>query len=140
MLDAPLYQTAVTAYGGREGRVASVDGTFHAWLDQPAELGGRGHGNTPEQLYAAAHAACLLGAMRSLRSQGHPAVPADASVTATVGVDRAASGGFALAVRLEARLPGLDRAAAEALLAAADAACPYSRAIRGNVGVTLVLA
>lgn len=140
MLDAPLYQTSATATGGREGRVATADGTFHAWLDQPADLGGRGQGNNPEQLFASAYAACFLSAMRSLRSQGHPPVPAQAQVTASVGIGPRSGGGFCLSVALSVSLPDMDRIAAEALMTAAHAICPYSHAIRDNVAVTLTLA
>jgi lipoyl-dependent peroxiredoxin len=140
MHDLMLYETAVTATGAGGGRAFAPDGTFHVWLDEPSELGGRGHGNTHEQLYAAAHAAALLAAMRSLRTHGHPAVPAEATVTARVGIGRREGNGFALAVTLEAHLPGLETAAAQALLESANAICAYSRAIAGNVTVTLALA
>lgn len=45
---------------------------------------------------------------------------------------------FALAVTLHVRLPGLNEAQRETLLATAHATCPYSRAISGNVDVTLL--
>jgi organic hydroperoxide reductase OsmC/OhrA len=45
MLTDCLYQASATARGGREGQAATSDGSLHAWLDLPAELGGRGHGN-----------------------------------------------------------------------------------------------
>jgi len=37
-------------------------------------------------------------------------------------------------------IPGLDRAAAAALVEAAHKICPYSNATRGNIEVTLSLA
>ena len=37
-------------------------------------------------------------------------------------------------------IPGLERAAAEALVAAAHQVCPYSNATRGNIQVTLSVA
>jgi organic hydroperoxide reductase OsmC/OhrA len=49
-------------------------------------------------------------------------------------------GGFGLAVALTVHLPGVDRAAAEALVAKADEICPYSHATRGNIDVTLNVA
>jgi organic hydroperoxide reductase OsmC/OhrA len=36
-------------------------------------------------------------------------------------------------------LPGLDRETAQALVDAAHETCPYSRAVRGNIGVELTL-
>jgi organic hydroperoxide reductase OsmC/OhrA len=49
------------------------------------------------------------------------------------------SGAFNIAVELEAELPGIDRALAEALVAKAHKVCPYSNATRGNVEVTLTV-
>ena len=46
---------------------------------RPKELGGGGGaGNNPEQLFAAGYAACFIGAMKFVASQGGPKVPADA--------------------------------------------------------------
>jgi osmotically inducible protein OsmC len=48
--------------------------------------------------------------------------------------------GFGIQVAMTIRLPGLDRAVAEQLVAAAHQVCPYSNATRGNIEVTLTLA
>ncbi|MGE3293333.1 MAG: Ohr family peroxiredoxin, partial [Geminicoccaceae bacterium] len=103
----------------------------------PKELGGGGGpGNNPEQLFASGYSACFIGAMKFVASQGGPAqVPADASVTTTVGIGPRSEGGFGLDVDMEVSLPGVDRAAAEALVEQAHKICPYSNAIRGNVNV-----
>ena len=59
---------------------------------------------------------------------------------ATVGIGPRPDGGFGLEVALKVSVPGVDRAAAEALVAAADAVCPYSHAVRGNIDVSLAVA
>jgi lipoyl-dependent peroxiredoxin len=66
-------------------------------------------------------------------------VPADTTVTATVGIGPRTDKGFGLAVKLEINLPGVDRAAAEVLVAEADTICPYSHATRGNIEVKLAV-
>lgn len=133
-----LYTTRATATGGRDGRARTDDGAFEVGLASPKELGGNGQGNNPEQLFAAGYAACFLGAMRFVGTQGaHARVPADATVSATVGIGPRADKGFGLAVTLAIVLPGLDRAEAEALVAEADTVCPYSHAVRGNIEVRL---
>ncbi len=82
-----LYATKVTATGGRDGHVAAEDGSLDLMLTTPKELGGTGGpGNNPEQLFAASYAACFLGAMKFVASQGGPRVPDDAKVTAIVGI------------------------------------------------------
>jgi len=67
----------------------------------------------------------------------HARLPADASVSATVGIGPRADKGFGLAVTLDITLPGFDVDEAEALVAEADAMCPYSHAVRGNIEVSL---
>ncbi|SLJ87612.1 organic hydroperoxide resistance protein [Novosphingobium mathurense] len=137
-----LYKTSATATGGRDGKAETDDGSFSIKLGTPKELGGNGDGNNPEQLFASGFAACFLSAMKFVASQNKdlPAVPADASVNATVGIGLRSDKGFALAVALEVRMPGVDRSAAEALVAEADTVCPYSHATRGNIEVTLAVA
>lgn len=136
-----VYRTAARATGGRDGRAATLDGSLDVTLATPKELGGGGGaGNNPEQLFAAGYAACFIGAMKFVASQGGPKVPADATVTADVGIGPRTEGGFGLDIALEVSLPGLERAAAEELVAKAHQVCPYSNATRGNVDVRLTVA
>ena len=133
-----LYKTSAKATGGRDGQAATLDGTFNVKLATPKELGGAGGtGNNPEQLFASGYAACFLGAMKFVSSQGGPKVPADTSVTSTVGIGPRSEGGFGLAVELAVSLPGLAKADAEALVEKAHQVCPYSNATRGNIDVKL---
>src|SRR5438132_13494145 len=100
--------------GGRDGSAATLDGALEVKLATPKELGGAGGaGNNPEQLFAAGYAACFIGAMKFVASQGGPKVPADASVTSTVGIGPRSAGGFGLTVELAVSLPGVPRAEAE---------------------------
>ena len=136
-----LYRTSAKATGGRDGHAATLDGAFDVGLATPKELGGAGGaGNNPEQLFAAGYAACFLGAMKFVASQGGPKVPADAAVTSTVGIGPRSEGGFGLDIALDISLPGLPHADAEALVAKAHQVCPYSNATRGNIDVRLAVA
>jgi len=139
MIGKTLYETEATATGGRDGRARTADGSLNVWLDMPAELGGKGHGNNPEQLFAAGYAACFLSAMKTIARAPHPAVPQDAAVTARVGIGPRADGGFGLAIALQISLPGVPAEAGRALVAAAHEVCPYSNAVRGNIDVALEL-
>ncbi len=107
----------------------------------PKELGGPGgDGTNPEQLFAAGYSACFLSAIGYVAGQSKIAVPADASVTATVGIGPRDDGkGFGLDVSLAVKLPGLDRAVAEDLIQRAHVVCPYSEATRKNLDVKLSL-
>jgi Ohr subfamily peroxiredoxin len=133
-----LYRTSATATGGRDGHAATQDGSLDVKLTTPKELGGAGGaGNNPEQLFAAGYAACFVGAMKFVASQGGPKVPTDTSVTATVGIGPRSEGGFGLDIALDVSLPGLARAEAETLVEKAHQVCPYSNATRNNVPVRL---
>lgn len=136
-----LYSTTAKATGGRDGKAETNDG-FSVTLGTAKELGGNGEGNNPEQLFASGYAACFLGAMKFAASQDKalPRVPADTTVEATVGIGPRSDKGFGLAAELKITLPGVDREAAEALVAEADTICPYSHAVRGNIEVKISVA
>ena len=135
-----LYKTTATATGGRDGTASTADGAFSVKLATPKELGGGGGaGNNPEQLFAAGYAACFIGAMKFVASQGGPKVPADATVTSTVGIGPRSEGGFGLDIDLAVSLPGLARADSEALVNTAHQVCTYSNATRGTVDVRLTV-
>jgi len=135
------YSTKATATGGRDGRAASEDGKLKVQLSVPKELGGPGgEGTNPEQLFAAGYSACFLGAIKFVAGQSKIAVPADATVTATVGIGPRDDGkGFSIDAALAIRLPGLDRAVAEDLVQRAHVVCPYSEATRKNLDVKLTV-
>jgi len=134
-----LYTAEATAWGGREGRAASNDGNIDVQLVLPKELGGPGGpGTNPEQLFAAGFAGCFHSALK-LVARGQGVDVSESAITAKVGIGPNDTGGFGLAVELEAELPGVEAAKAQELLEAAHQVCPYSNATRGNVEVTLTL-
>lgn len=135
------YSTEATATGGRDGTARSADGKLAVALSTPRELGGAGgDGTNPEQLFAAGYSACFIGALKVAGQQLKLKVPAETTVTATVGIGPRSEGGFGITADLRVELPGLDRADAERLVELAHQTCPYSNATRGNVDVGLTLA
>lgn len=135
-----LYIATATSTGGRDGRATSSDNVLDVTLATPKELGGAGGAATnPEQLFAAGYSACFIGALKFVAGQTKQSIPADASVTAKVGIGQI-PGGFGLDIDLHITLPGLEQAAAQALVDAAHLVCPYSNATRGNVDVRLHVA
>ncbi|MBK3775631.1 Ohr family peroxiredoxin [Azospirillum brasilense] len=136
-----LYTTKATATGGRDGKAETDDGLLSVALAAPKELGGKGGATNPEQLFAAGYSACFLGAMKFVGNRDKIAVPADVTVTAQVGIGPRDDGeGFGIAVDLAVSLPGLDKAAAEDLVARAHKVCPYSHATKGNITVNTAIA
>src|SRR5262245_60798682 len=135
-----LYRTTATATGGRDGEAATKDGSFKVKLSTPKELGGGGGpGNNPEQLFASGYAACFIGAMKFVASQGGPKVPADTTGTATVGTGPRPGGALGLDGALGINRPGLSKADAQTLVDKAHLVCPYSNATRNNVPVRLTV-
>ena len=134
-----VYQAHATAVGGRDGTVKSSDGLIDLKLVVPKEMGGPGGGVNPEQLFASGYSACFLGAMKFVAGTQKLTLPADASINATVGIGQIPAG-FGIEVQMVISLPGMERAAAQALIDKAHQVCPYSNATRGNIEVTLTLA
>ena len=133
-----LYTATATAIGGRQGHVRSSDGVLDVPLLYPKELGGPGGAATnPEQLFAAGYAACFENAlMRVARERKAPLQ--GSSVTAHVGIGREEDGYFRLKVDLEVSAPGRERAELEEFARIAhEEVCPYSRATRGNIEVSV---
>jgi lipoyl-dependent peroxiredoxin len=142
-IEQALYTAHATATGGRAGTAESSDGALKATLTTPKELGGDGaFGTNPEQLFAAGYAACFIGALKAVAGRQKLALPKDVSIQSSVGIGahKGKAGAFGIEVAMTISLPGLERAAAQALVDAAHEVCPYSNATRGNVDVTLTLA
>lgn len=136
-----LYRTSAVATGGRDGHARSEDGRLDVQLSTPTALGGAGgDGVNPEQLFAAGYAACFIGALKVAGQQAKVKIPADTSITATVGIGPRAEGGFGITADLEITLPGIARTEAVALVAAAHQICPCSNATRNNLDVGLTVA
>ena len=135
-----VYTATASAKGGREGHVRSSDGVLDVDLKVPKEMGGPGgNGTNPEQLFAAGYSACFESAVRHV-ARDKKIVIKEASVTAHVGIGPRDPIGYAIAVKLEVSLPGLDRAVAQDLMDTAHRdMCPYSHATRGNVDIQLSL-
>ena len=133
-----MYETRVTATGGRKGSIRSEDGLLELQLALPKAIGGTGDATNPEQLFAGGYAACFENALLHIARRQGKALPDEAvSVTATVGLSMNDRGGFVLSAALAVDIAGIDQAAGEALAAAAHEVCPYSNAIRGNIDVKI---
>ena len=132
-----LYSTKVTAKGARNGKVKSEDGLINMELRMPKELGGEGGAYTnPEQLFAAGYSACFDGAL-NLIAKNKKIEVVETEVNAIVSFGQTEDNGFGLAVDLEVKVTGVDKATAEKLVEQAHMVCPYSKATKGNIPVTL---
>jgi Ohr subfamily peroxiredoxin len=135
---AHLYQTRVTAVGGRNGTVRSEDGLLDLSLALPKELGGKGGATNPEQLFAAGYAACFENAVIHVtRKNADKVRDNDIEVVSEVGMVDNGRGGFELTVTLNVAITGVDQEKADEIVQAAHAVCPYSSAVKGNIDVQL---
>ena len=135
-----MYTAHATSVGGRGGGTAkTADGALDLKLDHPVEMGGKGDGVNPEQLFAIGYSSCFLGAMKFVAGKMSPPVKLadDSSTTAHVSFGARDDGeGFGLEVVMDVMLPGIDRAVAQDIAAKAHVVCPYSHATKGNIKVT----
>jgi osmotically inducible protein OsmC len=95
-------------------------------------------GTNPEELIAAAHAACLSMALSGvLEKDGTPATRI--STTAACSVEKVGDGFKITRMRLEVRgkVPGVDQAKFAQAAEAAKKGCPVSMALQGNVKLEL---
>ncbi len=131
-----LYTGKTHTTGGRNGQARSSDDRLDVKLSSP---GGPGAGTNPEQLFAAGWSACFIGALGHAAAERKVALPKDTAIDAEVDLGTG-EGGYFLQARLTVSLPGIDTALAQELVEAAHATCPYSKATRGNIDVSLQIA
>ena len=135
----PLMTTYATTVGGRDGRTSLEGGKMVLGMSLPKELAGASatEGMNPEQLFAMGYSSCFGQAILALAKK-HGVDASKSAVTCAVTLNKDDTS-FALTVELKVKIPGADPAKAEALVHDAHNICPYSKATRGNVPVTLTV-
>jgi len=121
-------------FGGAGTVSAVTSGLFSeaavTWESRTAEPGGM---TSPEELIAAAHAACFSMALSNeLATRGHPPTRVEVQATCTFEPGK---GITTMALDVSAEVPGVDEAGFREGLDAAEASCPVSNALRGNVDI-----
>jgi osmotically inducible protein OsmC len=114
------------------GRIGSTSGVLK---DTPYSFGTRFQGvpgTNPEELIAAAHAACYSMAFAdTLGNKGYS--PTSLHTTATIFLARKETGGFAITrsrLEVKGKVPGIDGPTFQQIAAEAEKACPVSNALR----------
>jgi Ohr subfamily peroxiredoxin len=132
------YTAHATTTGGRNGHVETSDGLLKADLSVPKDIGGPGKPGTsnPEMFFAAGYSACFGGAV-DYAAKLEKVKAGPVTVTADVTL-HASDAGFHLSVVLKTHVEGVDAATALKLAEKAHhEICPYSKAVKNNVEVTL---
>ncbi len=127
-----LYTANATVTGGRDGRGESDDKKLSVSLSRP---GAAGAGTNPEQLFAVGYAACFGGAIGFVAGQ-KKLETGSISIHSEVTLNQNENG-FFIGVTLNVLLPSLERKEADDLVREAHKVCPYSKATRNNIAVTL---
>jgi len=130
-----LYTGKTHTTGGRDGAARSDDGRLDVKLSPP---GSSAPGTNPEQMFAAGWSACFIGAMGRAASKIGATLPRDVAVDAEIDLVNT-DDAFKLRARLNVSLPGIDRETAQRIVETAHQLCPYSKATRGNIDVTLAV-
>jgi lipoyl-dependent peroxiredoxin len=130
-----LYTGKTHTTGGRDGAARSDDGRLDVKLSPP---GSSAPGTNPEQMFAAGWSACFIGAMGRAAGKLGTKLPSDVAVDTEVDLVNQ-DDGFFLRARLNVTLPGVDRETAQRIVDGAHQLCPYSKATRGNIDVTLAV-
>ena len=126
-----------------QGDLKSGNGTFTAGdsIDGGYSFRSRfedGPGANPEQLIAAAHAACFSMALAAaLGDAGTPADSVKTDATVTLRFLEGAPTITAIALTTVASVPGIDDATFQATAKEAKAGCPVSRALAAVPEITL---
>ena len=119
------------------GQFSAQSGAFQGKYSFGTRFEGE-KGTNPEELIAAAHAACMSMALAAgLEAAGTPATRI--ATTAKCTVEKAGDGFKITRMRLEVRgqVPGVDAAAFTKAAEGARDGCPVSGALKGNVQIEL---
>jgi Ohr subfamily peroxiredoxin len=130
------YTTSATTKGGRNGRAILENNGLALAMGLQKEVGGNGEGHNPEELFALGWSSCFGQAILGLAKK-HGLDGQDARITCAVTLNT--DNGFNLSAELKVQLPGADPAKLKALVEEAHQVCPYSKATRNNIPVTLTV-
>ena len=131
-----IYTAKAVVSGGRDGTARTEDGQLELKLALPKQMGGKGDGTNPEELFAAGYAACFIGALKVVAAQAKQKLPESLRIESQVGLGKVGAG-YGINAVLDVFLPEMDEAVAQQLVNQAHQVCPYSNATRGNIDVTL---
>lgn len=137
-----IYTARTKTTGGRKGHAKSIDdGPIDMNLSVPKAMGGDdGNGANPEQFFGAAYSACFGGAVELVSGQQNVDIGEDFFVEAHVSIGKTEEDDLQLAVILDTYLPNVnDKSVGEKIVNKAHEICPFSRATRDNIDITLNL-
>lgn len=127
-----LYSTKMTNTGGRSGKVSAPDGSLSLKIAPPGEAA---DATNPEQLFAAGYSSCFNSALSLIMTRDQ--IKGESTISAIVSLNEMAEFDYVISVEIEGHIEGISKEQTQKLLEKAHEVCPYSKATRGNIGVTL---
>jgi len=133
-----LFETTMINTGGRTGTSFSPDHSFILDIAPDKAISGVETAATnPEQLFAAGYSACFNSALQSVLRRSK-VVYESTEVAASVSLYlEPVEHAYSIAVKIRATVKGLPLEEARKWVELAHTVCPYSKAVHGNVEVTL---
>jgi osmotically inducible protein OsmC len=120
-----------------KGMARAGTGAFNLPVTFPSRIGEPAGTTSPEELVAAAHAACYAMALNATLGRKN-ASAARTVITATVSADKGDAGIKLTTSKLHVAaegVQGMDAAAFETTAKEAESKCPISNALRGNLEI-----
>jgi len=133
-----LFTSEAISKGARSGTVKTPDNLLNIELGNPLEPGIETRGPNPEHLFAAAYSACYHGALINAAKKLGISMGAS-TVRARVSLIEDDKGGYRLSVELHGLMPGVEHSQAGRIMDEAHKTCPYSKALRGDTTVELLV-
>jgi Ohr subfamily peroxiredoxin len=132
-----LYTAHATSVDGRNGHAQTDDNNLSVELGSPGGNSKKtGKVTNPEQLFACGYAACFGSAIEAIAKKENAPIR-NVEVHSDVSLNQDDQGGYYLSVTLNVVLTGTENDVAEDIVRKAHEMCPYSKATRGNIEVTL---
>ena len=120
-----------------KGEAKAGSGAFTLPVSFPSRIGDAGGKTSPEELVAAAHAACYAMSLNATLGRKNASAKRTV-VTATVSADKGEAGIKLTTSKLRVvaeGLQGMDASAFQGTAEEAESKCPISNALRGNLDI-----
>lgn len=132
---------AVATWEGKlkegKGSFKAQSGAFSGSFSFGTRFEGK-KGSNPEELIAAAHAGCFSMALSAaLEKAGHAATRIETRAAVTIETVAGAPKVTRSALEVRGKVPGIDQATFERVAEDAKRNCPVSKALQGNVDITM---
>ena len=128
-----IWEKGLKGKGSFKGESGTVNGSYSFGSRFESEPG-----SNPEELLAAAEAACFSMALAlGLEKNGTPAEKVETSAACTVEKSGEGFKITTMSLVVNATVPGLDKARFTEIAEGTKEGCPVSQALKGNVNITL---